>query len=159
MLVEIQRWTLEDNGEIYCLDLEWSLQAMIDLTFGQYPYGGLFLRMPFRDESGGVAINSEGQVNGAAEGQRARWVAVCMPIEGRDDQAGIAYMDHPSNTEHPVPWRVDYQMGISPSRCIADAWQLAKDHSETSRYRVLVFCGETDTDIVDGSWYDFAAKF
>ncbi|MEF2243702.1 MULTISPECIES: PmoA family protein [unclassified Paenibacillus] len=158
MLKETQNWVLKDHGNTYFLDMEWSLHAATDLTFGQYPYGGLFLRMPFRDETGGQAINSEGQLNGKAEGQRARWVSVSMPIEGRDDQAGIAYMDHPTNTDHPVPWRVDYQMGISPSRCIAGEWKLAKDKIETARYRVFVFCGATDVEVISRSWDAFAAQ-
>lgn len=158
MLTETQSWVLEDHGETYCLDMKWSLRAAIDLTFGQYPYGGLFLRMPFRDETGGQAINSEGQLNGESEGQRARWVSVNMPIEGRDDEAGIAYMDHPTNTEHPVPWRVDHQMGISPSKCIASAWKLAKGEVETARYRVFVFCGATNIETVNRNWDAFAAQ-
>ncbi len=158
LLTELQEWLLEDKGDTYCIDFEWSLKAEVDLTFGQYSYGGLFLRMPYREESGGEVINSEGQINREAEGQRARWTACSMPIEGRANQAGIVYMDHPTNAEHPVPWRVDYQMGISPSRCIAGQWQLAKDEVDTSHYRILVFGGPTDPQLVNRSWHEFAAK-
>ncbi|REE67968.1 methane monooxygenase PmoA-like [Paenibacillus taihuensis] len=157
MLVETQAWGLHDHGDRYELDLVWSLRAVTALAFGQYAYGGLFLRMPYRDEFGGQAINSEGRIGGEAEGQRARWVACCMPIEGRADQAGIAFLDHPGNAEHPVPWRVDGQLGISPSRCIAGAWQLAEGEVSTSKYRVLVFCGSTDSDVVNASWQSFAS--
>jgi hypothetical protein len=114
--------------------------------------------MPYRQEFGGQAINSEGQINSLAEGKRARWVACSMPIEGRTDQAGLAYMDHPNNPEHPVPWRVDYQLGISPSRCIAGQWQLAKGEAKTSQYRILVFCGSTNPIAMNVYWNDFAAK-
>ncbi|QGQ99771.1 hypothetical protein EHS13_35370 [Paenibacillus psychroresistens] len=158
MLTELQQWRLVDKGSSYCLDFEWSLKAAIDLTFGQYGYGGLFLRMPYKQELGGEAINSEGQINSEAEGKRARWVASSMPIEGRTDHAGIAYMDHPNNPEHPVPWRVDNQMGISPSRCIAGQWELGKDEVQAFQYRILVFCGSTDTNHVNASWLDFASS-
>ncbi|QHT58529.1 hypothetical protein GXP70_00080 [Paenibacillus lycopersici] len=156
MLTELQQWELQDQGDSYNLDLRWSLTAMIDLTFGQYAYGGLFLRMPYRDELGGQALNSEGQAGGEAEGRRARWVACCMPVEGRADQAGLAYMDHPGNAGHPVPWRVDGQLGISPSRCIAGPWQLAAGRTETARYRIAVFCGEPDPAALDACWEAFA---
>jgi hypothetical protein len=158
MLTELQQWRLEDKGSTYSIDFQWSMKAEIDLSFGQYEYGGLFLRMPYRQEFGGQAINSEGQINNEAEGKRARWVACSMPIEGRTDQAGLAYMDHPNNPEHPVPWRVNYQLGISPSRCIAGKWQLAKGEVQTSQYRILVFCGSTNPIDVNVSWQDFAAK-
>ncbi len=158
MLTEIQQWCLEDHGDFYWLDLQWSLQAVIDLTFGQYAYGGLFLRMPYRENSGGEAMNSEGAINGAAEGQRARWISCSMPIEGREDWAGIAYMDHPNNAEHPVPWRVDPQLGISPSRCIAGAWQLSQNNIELSRYRIFIFNGTAKSDIIENNWQAFAAN-
>ena len=48
-------------------------------------------------------------------------VAVWMPIEGEENGGGIAILDHDQNPEHPVPWRVDGQLGISPSRCIVGA--------------------------------------
>ena len=64
-----------------------SLTAFCDLTFGEYAYGGLFLRMPYKRDLGGEAINSEGQTNRDAEGQRAQWVSVSIPIEGRADWA------------------------------------------------------------------------
>src|SRR4029453_2351411 len=76
LLTERQEWTFHDAGETYTLDFDWQLRADTDLTFGQYAYGGLFLRMPYRAERGGTALNSQGQQNGAAEAQHARWVAV-----------------------------------------------------------------------------------
>lgn len=152
MLMEAQAWRLTDLGDAYELDVTWTLTAAVDLTFGKYAYGGLFLRMPYKKERGGEAINSEGQINGAAEGQRARWVSVSMPIEGRADWAGIAMMDHPDNPEYPNPWRVDGQLGIVPSRCIAGPWHLTKGTSEVHRYRLFVFCGRTDRDRVEANW-------
>lgn len=103
MLQEEQTWSFSDRGDYYELDLNWRLAAEIDLTFGQYPYGGLFLRMPFRKETGGDVYSSEGRRNTDTEGRRARWVAVSMPIEGRVGPAGIAILDHAENMEHPVP--------------------------------------------------------
>lgn len=120
MLCETQTWKFADFGRHYVLDLDWTLAAEADLTFGKYAYGGLFLRMPVRPDCAGVALNSAGQTNDAAEGQRAAWVSVHLNIPGREALAqracGIAMLDHPSNPEHPAPWRVDGQLGIAPSR-------------------------------------------
>ena len=161
MLTEEQRWHLAGDGATYALDLDWHLTAAIDLTFGQYAYGGLFLRMPYRREQGGTVENSEGRHGaGETESQRARWVAVNMPIEGRPAaslEAGVAIMDHPANPEHPVPWRVDNQFGICPSRSIAGAWHLARGETSISQYRLLVFCGPVDSQLIERSWRAYAA--
>lgn len=156
MLTEIQQWQMQDNGDTYEIDLTWTLLAETDLVFGRYDYGGLFLRMPYRNEWGGEALNSEGHMNDGAEGQRARWVACSMPIEGREGMAGIAYMDHPSNIEHPVPWRVDGQLGISPSPCIVVEQKLKQGNSQINRYRIVVFNGNADQQILNNSWQAFS---
>ncbi len=157
VLTETQKWTLTDLGDRYELDLTWTLRADVDLVFGQYPYGGLFLRMPFAGV--GSVLTSEGhQTHETAEGQRARWVAIAMPIpdrHGADPWAGMAMMDHPKNPQHPVPWRVDCQLGISPSRCIAGAWNLAAGATSTSRHRLFIHSGQTDASAVEASWSRF----
>lgn len=148
MLWETQEWTFTDNfaASSHLLTLKWTLSAKIDLTFGKYPYGGLFLRMPYRGE--GIAFNSERKTNKDAEGQRAEWVCVRMPIPGREKEkqreCAIALFDHPKNAEHPAPWRVDGQLGIAPSRCIAGAWTLAKGESVRSCYGVFSFIASSD---------------
>src|SRR4029077_3827644 len=83
LLTETQGWTFQDAGETYTLDLDWRLRADVDLTFEQYPYGGLFLRMPYSAERGGSALNSEGRQNGEAAAQPAHSAAVLIPPEGR----------------------------------------------------------------------------
>ena len=156
LLRETQAWRLQSSAEGLLVDMEWTLAAHTDLTFGDYGYGGLFLRMPYRKDRGGSSLNSEGQSGVDAEGQRARWVAVAMHLDGRETPAGIAILDHPNNADHPVPWRGDGQLGISPSRCIAGAWNIAQGASSTSRYRVLAFTEEIDALRIERVWGDFA---
>jgi hypothetical protein len=155
MITEGQEWTFVDHGNTYELDVIWTLKAEMDLKFGQYAYGGLFLRMPFKEELGGEAINSIGQRNQEAEASRAAWVAVHMPIDGRDDKAGIAIFDHKENSEYPVPWRVDNQLGVAPSRCINGAWELRKGQTETFKHRLYVYCGDTNVSEIQSSWNVF----
>ncbi|MBC7804823.1 MAG: PmoA family protein [Akkermansiaceae bacterium] len=158
MLTETQRWSLEDRGEFLVLDMAWHLRAQTDLRFGQYSYGGLFLRMPWREGTGNELLTSAGATTPReAEGQRARWVAVAMPIPGRDTGlAGIALLDHPANPEHPAPWRVDNNYGIVPSRCIAGEWFLPEGEITVSRYRVFAFTGAIRPDTVREEWDRFA---
>ena len=157
LLLERQAWSLVDDGATYDLDLNWSLTAREEVTIGQFMAGGLFLRMPWRAESGGIALNSEGQANGTAERRRARWVAVAMPIEGRNDWGGVAIMDHPANPGHPVTWRVDNELGISPSRVIAGSWTIAAGDTECYQFRLSVFTGQHSPEVIEQRWVAFAA--
>ncbi len=157
VLAETQAWRLGDGGGVVELELDWTLQALRATRFGQYAYGGLFLRMPYREHSGGAVLSSEGLGLPQVEGQPARWVALCMPLPGRRGEAGVAMLDHPGNPGHPVPWRVDHQLGIAPSRCIGGAWSLAEGEVSTSRYRLYLFCGPIDPEVVEAQWRAFAA--
>ena len=156
MMAEGQRWTLRAARDEYVLDFEWSLEAAIDLRFGRYDYGGLFLRMPWREDVAAGVLTSEGiAMQHEAEAQRARWVAAHMTIDGRDDPAGIAIMDHPANPGHPVTWRVDGQYGFGPNRCIAGPWELKAGERTMSRYRILPFCGTARRDLIEASYTEF----
>jgi hypothetical protein len=158
MLTETQRWRLADRGETYLLGVDWTLAAAVDLRFGQYSYGGLFLRMPWRPETGGDVLTSEEATSSrTAEGNRARWVALSMPLPGRAaGPASIAFFDHPSNPEHPNPWRVDDGLGIVPSRCIAGEWHFAAGAETANRYRLLIRAGAMDPEEIEAEWARFA---
>lgn len=162
MIAETQAWSLRDEGSRLILDLSWTLRGLIDLYFGQYAYGGLYLRSPFRPDSGTQVVNSEGVRNLAMDGMRARWAAVQQPIPGRENCreriCTVAILDHPANPEHPVPWRTDRHAGLSPSRCIAGSWRLGKGESTLSRYRLLIFCGKAEQAQIDAAWDDFAGE-
>ncbi len=154
---ETQRWELANLGDAYVLDLRWILAADNGpVHFGRHDYGGLFLRMPYRGESGGSVLNSAGQRNAEAEGQRATWIAVQMPIAGNRDDAVVVVMDHPSNLEHPVPWRVDEELGVAPSVCIAGPWQIEAGAERQLRHRVAVFGSPIPRSRVDALWTDFS---
>jgi hypothetical protein len=160
LLTETQCWRFTDNGATYLLDLDWTLAARTALRFGQYSYGGLFLRMPWRAETGGDILSSEGaRSHETAEAQRARWVALSMPVPGRSTgPVGVAFFDHPTNPEHPNPWRVDGNLGIVPSRCIAGGWSLSAGTETLSRYRLYVFQGPIDAATIEAEWARFARE-
>ena len=156
MITEGQRWSLNDAGSSYDIEIDWKLRAEIDIEIGEFMAGGLFLRMPYAPETGGLAVNSDGLRNGAAEKQRARWTAVSMPLAGRADWAGMAIMDHPSNPAHPTTWRVDNELGISPSRVIAGSWTIPAGSVDRYRFLVHVFCGPIDEPALDAVWKRFS---
>ncbi len=101
LLTETQQWWMREQGGKFILDLVWTGTAKVDVTVAKHEYGGLFLRMPWRPGTVGSATNAARQTNAAAEGQRAPWLDVGMEIEGREDQAHIAILDHHENKGFP----------------------------------------------------------
>lgn len=155
MLDDRQDWSVTVTGDRLELDLSWELHARRDLTFGEYAYGGLFLRMPYRDEVGGRVFDSEGR---SSDGCRARWVAVEIALPETDRVVLAAMLDHPGNPDAPVPWRIDNELGIGPSPSIAGAWTLAVGATKTFRYRLSVFGSSVESATVDEAWQRYAEE-
>lgn len=149
-LVETQTWHFRDFTKTYSIDFTWSAKANIDVAFDKHDYGGLFIRMPWKNQSGAKAINSEGQVNAKAEGQKASWVDIGMAVDGRKDDAHIAVI-----SREPALWRVDGQLGVGPAPSRAGAWKIKAGESVTYRYRFLVYTGEFQKDQVDAEYKAF----
>ena len=156
MMTETQVWSIIRANGKYLLDLEWSGEAKRDITINRWEYGGLFLRMPWREDINAVAINSEGKRNGEAEGERAKWVSLGMDIEGREDYGNIAIFDHPENRGHPNAWRVDNQLGINPATARFGDWEIANGDTEVIRYRLLIYTGEFNHDEVMDAFEEYS---
>ncbi|HEV2123866.1 MAG TPA: DUF6807 family protein, partial [Chloroflexota bacterium] len=56
VLTETQTWTMQERDGMYVLDLQWQGKAYTDVTIGKYDYGGLFLRMPWREGIEGSVV-------------------------------------------------------------------------------------------------------
>jgi len=95
VLRETQNWSMREQNGKYLLDLDWNGEAKTDVTIGKYDYGGLFLRMPWKEGIKGEVVNAARQHNEKAEGQSAPWVDVGMQVEGRTDLVHMAVFDHP----------------------------------------------------------------
>ena len=158
IMAETQTWTLRDSGDRYLLDLEWQGEGLIDLTVAKYDYGGLFVRMPWRAGMEGGVVNSNRQRNDRATGQRAIWADVGLKLDGRTDQAHIAVFDHPKNSGYPLPWRVDGQLGIGPSRAISGDWSIAKGKSETVRHQLVVYTGALNDLALTDAWKAYTGQ-
>ena len=72
MLTETQIWTMHTHDDEYVLDLEWTGEASADVTIGEYDYGGLFLRMPWREGIQAQWSTVLAKVDARAEGQTSR---------------------------------------------------------------------------------------
>lgn len=158
VLRESQIWTARDQGASYTLDLQWSGQAQVDVTIGEYDYGGLFLRMPFKPGINGRVFNAARQQGLRAEGQRTVWLDVGMQVDGRDDLAHVAIFDHPRNKGFPQPWRVDSQLGIGPVRARLGDWSIQAGQSESIQHRLLVYTGDRNGVELTQSWSDYTGQ-
>lgn len=155
VLTETQNWAMQEiNGE-YILDLEWSGTAQKDVTIGEYDYGGLFLRMPWKEGINGEVVNAARQKNERAEGQRAMWTDVGMQVEGRDNLAHIAIFDHPENKGFPQTWRVDGQLGIGPVRARMGDWTIGVDETEVIQHRIIAYTGELNDVELTEKWRSY----
>jgi hypothetical protein len=141
----------EQNGQ-YVLDMEWKGEAKKNITIGEFYVGGLFLRMPWHKGINGEVITAAGQRNQEAEGQRAIWADIGIQVVGRSDLAHIAIFDHPDNAAFPTPWRVDNELGIGPSRQILGDWKIGKDQRATFRYRLIIYTGELNGEVLTHQW-------
>ena len=158
ILTETQNWSMRENDGKYFLDLEWRGEAKTDITIGKYDYGGLFLRMPWREGIEGSVVNAARQRNERAEGQPALWVDVGMKVDGREDEAHIAIFDHPDNKGYPQPWRVDGQLGIGPARSRTGDWSIPKGAMEIIRHQLLVYTGALDDVAMTERWSEFSGQ-
>lgn len=142
VLTETQNWSMRVKDGKYLLDLEWNGEAQTDVTIGKYDYGGLFVRMPWKEGIKGEVVNAARQKNEKAEGQAAMWVDIGMQVAGRDDLAHIAILDHPSNKGYPQIWRVDGQLGAGPARARKGDWHIKKGETEIIKHELVVYTGD-----------------
>lgn len=159
ILTGTHTWSMREEGDKYLIDLVWQGNAKRDVTIGEFYVGGLFLRMLWYEGIHGEVVNASGQRNLEAEGQRSIWADVGIQVDGRDDLAHIAMFDHPDNNGFPIPWRVDHQLGVGPSRQILGDWSLNEGQTEVVRYRLIVYTGELDPANLTRLWTEFAAKY
>ncbi|MFK5971875.1 MAG: PmoA family protein [Flavobacteriaceae bacterium] len=155
ILEETQIWTMKEKNGKFLLDLEWQGKAIIDITIGEFDYGGLFLRMPWKENIKAEVVNAARQRNEKAEGQRAMWVDVAMQLEGRDDLAHITIFDHPENNGFPQTWRVDDQLGIGPVRARMGDWHIKAGETEIIRHQIVAYTGELDDLALTQLWNEY----
>lgn len=125
----------------------------------QYRYGGFGFRgaAEWVDENS-MYLTSEGKTRKDAHATRARWCDAAGAIEGK--WAGITFMSHPQNFQHPEPMRIwppDMRhvfFNWTPSQ--ATDWVMEPGKDYVFRYRQFVHEGKVNVDDVERLWCDFA---
>lgn len=156
VLRETQTWTMQEKDGKYVLNVEWEGDAQTDVTISKYDYGGLFVRMLWREGIDGEVVNAARQKNEKAEGQRSMWVDAGMTIEGRKDRVHVAVFDHPENKGFPQCWRVDGQLGIGPARARTGDWLIKKGEVEVIKHQLIVYTGQLNDVSLTNMWTEFS---
>ena len=139
LMVETQRWTMRIVDGKYVIDHEWLGDAIEEIVINKFNYGGMFLRMPWKEGMPAEVINASRQKNQAAEGRKSIWLDIGMQINGRKDKIHVAIFDHPTNAGFPTSWRVDDAFGVGPSRAIQGDWSITEGATELIQHRILIF--------------------
>jgi hypothetical protein len=158
ILEETMTWMMREEDGKYFLDLEWKGEALEDIQIGQYDYGSLFLRMPWKEGIAGEVTNAARQKNTNAEGQPAMWVNVAMQVDGRSDMANVAIFDHPENRGYPNKWRVDGQLGVGPAFTRDGDWDIPKGKTEKLKHQLVIYTGEFNDVKLTEIWGEFSGK-
>ena len=158
LMTETQKWALKEDSGRYVMTLEWTGEAKADITIGKYDYGGLFVRMPWKEGVEGQVVNSVRQKNKQAEGQQATWVDVGMQLEEREDWGHIAIFDHPENKGYPQHWRVDGQLGIGPAPAREKDILIKKGETEVIRHQLVAYTGNLDDIALSELWAKFTGN-
>ena len=140
------------------LDFEITLRASEgDLTFGDTKEGMMSVRVAETMRVKGKVAqghirNSEGVLDGATWGKRAKWCDYYGPVDGRT--VGVAMFDHPSNPRYPTWWHVrDYGLfGANPFGLHdyegkppgTGDLKVPAGESITFNYRIILHEGDTD---------------
>jgi putative membrane-bound dehydrogenase-like protein len=158
ILRETQNWSMHTDSGKYIISLEWKGEAQTDITVGKYDYGGLFIRMPWKEGMNGEVVNAARERNEKAEGKRAMWVDVGLQVDGRSDLAHIAVFDHPQNKAYPQHWRVDGQLGVGAARSREADWTITKGETETIKHQLYVYTGELNDVALTTAWANFSGS-
>jgi hypothetical protein len=122
-----------------------------------YRYGGLGFRATSQwNESNSNYLTSEGKTRKDGHGTRARWCDVFGSTA--KGPAGVLFMSHPDNHEHPEPMRIWPESNVFFNFCpIQKAdWILEPGKTYVLRYRLYVYSGKITPEMADRLWQDFS---
>jgi len=159
-LWKVRFWNLnEGDPKLWTWDFT-TVQACASdqaLLLLKYRYGGFGFRGTSEwNKNNSDFLTSEGKTRVDGNGSRARW---CR-MSGHTDQgpAGVVFLSHPENHEHPEPMRIwpdgDIFFGFCP---VVDAdSKLIPGETYVRKYRVLAYDGTLGAEEIDAYWSAFA---
>jgi hypothetical protein len=148
LLVEDRVMTFYSDPALRTIDVEISLTAAQDITFGDTKGGAFAIRLSdnFTEKKGARMVDADGRETMAnIWGKRSNWVDYTADVDG--EKLGVAIFDHPGNPRHPTYWHArDYGLfalnpfgrkAFDPSQP-ESRWSLPKGQKLMFRWRVVI---------------------
>jgi hypothetical protein len=162
---QVRVWAAAPDTGAWIVDFVSTLSCATDspLTIEKYRYQGLGFRATaaWDDETARI-LTSAGRDKSDGNATRARWCDVRGPV--KDGSAGIVFMSHPANFNHPEQIRI-WPTGMNEGKenvffnfnpAQDRDWTLKPGRTYTLRYRMLVYDGAVDVQRAEQAWRDFA---
>jgi len=156
--LDVRVWNLGGKGKgAYLIDITSTLRcaSKSPITLKKYRYGGLGFRAAESFDKGDY-LTSEGKTRDDGHATRARWCIVHGPTAM--GPAGVLFMDHPQNHEHPQPMRIwNGRPEIFFNFCPVQAadWKLDPGSDYVLRYRLHVHDGTLTPAEAEQLWQSF----
>ena len=164
---DVRAWNVSTDNNVWLWELTTELSDALDspIILEAYRYGGGlgYRALEYWNKDNCTVLTSEGADRATADGSRARWCNVGGEMPG-GGQAGILFMSHVSNREHPEPMRVwpldansgrgDMYFEFCPIR--HHPWSLDPESTRVLQYRMLVYEGGLTPEKAELWWQDFA---
>lgn len=157
--LDVHAWGLPGDADGYLLDytIAQSCASSSPLHLPAYRYGGLgFRATEFWNKDNSNYLTSEGKTRKDGHATRSRW---CKAFgETRRGHAGVLFMSHPENHEHPEPMRIWPWGPVFFNYCPIqkEEWTLKPGNEYVRRYRFYVYDGKLPKEAAERLWQDFA---
>lgn len=157
--LDVRVWNLSKPNECWLLDYtsKQCCASASPLQLLEYRYGGLGFRATSQwNESNSDYLTSEGKTRKDGHGTRARWCNVFGSTA--KGPAGVIFMSHLDNHEHPEPMRIWPEGDVFFNFCpIQKAdWILEPGETYIFRYRLYVYSGKITPETAERLWQDFS---
>lgn len=132
------------------------------VTIEEYRYAGFgFRALEHWHKGNSGVLTSEGKSRLNGDGTKARWSNVFG--ETANGKAGILFMSHPKNYNHPEPMRIwpensnnnrgDVFFQFAPTR--DKDWELKPGNDYVLKYRMYIYDGTITAEEAERLWQDF----
>ena len=140
-----------------------ALQSDIELTAYRYGGGLGFRATDDWNKNNLVVLTSEGKTRNDADGTRARWADVRGCGRNNAGTAGVLFLSHSANREHPEPMRVWPESGGPNGMMFFEfcpirhtTWMLKPNGEYVLRYRMLIYDGKINSETAETLWKNFS---
>ena len=157
--LDVRVWNIGRVNEYWLLDYTSKQRCAFSssLHLLKHRYGGLGFRATRQwNESNSDYLTSEGKTRKDGHGTRARWCNIFGTT--KKGQAGVLFMSHPQNHEHPEPMRIWPKGDVFFNFCPVQKanWTLKPGNNYVLRYRLYVYNGTVTVEKAESLWQNFA---